>query len=575
MKNRKSILLVVLLLAVGFAAVSTTIYINGSTNIIPNQDDFNVYYSDAYVNGVQNKSVITNDTHIVFETELSTLGEEYILDYEVTNGSKNYDAELVMECTSDNDYLTVTNEFDDDSILVAKDSREGRLTLELTKSNAGEDVDVTITCIIDANAIERESLGIANRSEISVEAKDENNTNLNAKAYEITGSDAEELLSILSTTALVDTTENIDALIEVESGDFDSIATTTFDVSSIASEGDKVVILHFNEVSNEWEYISEEIVDSEGKVTANFTSFSPVAFAVKKSQIERICKLKVGETLEFDYTGKVQELDIPCYGTYQIEVWGSQGGTSTSKQGVTYLGGYGAYAVGTMQFDYMRKLYIYVGGQEIAINGGGGYGAYTGNSNGGDSTHILLQNNKLSDLENSKDDILIVAGGGGGGFGYATLSTSNYSGNGGHAGGVIGNKGLNSGACYWTGTGGTQLQGGTNSYCSGINSSYDGGIKIGHSGIFGQGGDLAKASGAGGGGGYFGGAAAHYAGGGGGSSYIGNPYLTEKAMYCYECVTSEDEDTKTISVKIASDDAIANTPKKGNGYARITLISIK
>ena len=113
MKNRKSILLVVLLLAVGFAAVSTTLYINSSTNINPNQDDFNVYYSDAYVNGEKDLSVITDDTHIVFETELSTLGEKYVLDYEVANGSKNYDAELSMTCTSSNDYLNIVNEFDD------------------------------------------------------------------------------------------------------------------------------------------------------------------------------------------------------------------------------------------------------------------------------------------------------------------------------------------------------------------------------------------------------------------------------------------------------------------------------
>ena len=58
MKKKKTLLLVVLLMAVGFAAVSTTLFINGTTKINANQDDFNVYYSDAYVNGVQDKSVI-------------------------------------------------------------------------------------------------------------------------------------------------------------------------------------------------------------------------------------------------------------------------------------------------------------------------------------------------------------------------------------------------------------------------------------------------------------------------------------------------------------------------------------
>ena len=282
MKNKKSILLIIILMAVGFAAVSTTLYINGSTNINPNQDDFNVYYSDAYVNGTQDKSVITDDTHIVFETELSTLGEKYVLDYEVTNGSKNYDAELIMECTGDNEYLTVINNFDTDTILKAKALREGKLTLELTKSNAGEDVDVTISCTISANATERDSLGTADRSQITVEAVDSDDTNLNAKAFQILGNEEELLLDSLVETGYVSDASEVDALIEVKSDEFDDFATTTFDVSSIASEGDKVVILHFNEETQEWEYISEETVNSDGEVTADFTSYSPVAFIVVK-----------------------------------------------------------------------------------------------------------------------------------------------------------------------------------------------------------------------------------------------------------------------------------------------------
>ena len=159
MKKKKTLLLVVLLMAVGFAAVSTTLYINGQTKINANQDDFNVYYSDALVNGIQDKSVIADDTHITFTTTLETLGEKYVLDYDVTNGSKNYDAKLVMECSEGNDYLTVTNEFDTTTNLEALKTRSGKLTLELIKSYAGDtDMDVTITCTIDENAIERESL---------------------------------------------------------------------------------------------------------------------------------------------------------------------------------------------------------------------------------------------------------------------------------------------------------------------------------------------------------------------------------------------------------------------------------
>ena len=160
MKKKKTLLLVVLLMAVGFAAVSTTLYINGTTKINANQDDFNVYYSDAKVNGVQDLSVVTDETHLTFTTTLETLGEKYVLDYDVTNGSKNYDAELVMECTEGNEYLSVTNDFDDENVLETLQTRSGKLTLEIIKSYAGEsDMEVTISCTINANAIERDSLG--------------------------------------------------------------------------------------------------------------------------------------------------------------------------------------------------------------------------------------------------------------------------------------------------------------------------------------------------------------------------------------------------------------------------------
>ena len=159
MKRKKIILLVVLLMTVGFAAVSTTLYINGSTNISANPDDFSVYFSDAKVNGTQDLSVVVSETELSFTTELSTLGETYVLDYDVTNGSKNYDAKLTMNCTGGNEYLTVSNAFDTATNLEALKTRSGKLTLELTKSYTGDDQEVTIACEINANAVERNALG--------------------------------------------------------------------------------------------------------------------------------------------------------------------------------------------------------------------------------------------------------------------------------------------------------------------------------------------------------------------------------------------------------------------------------
>ena len=157
--KKKGILLVVLLLAVGFAAVTTTLFINGTTNIGTNKSDFDVYYSKAKVNGVEDNTVITDDTHIVFTQEMKKVGETYVLDYDVTNGSRNYDAELSMTCTESNEYLSVTNAFDTDTTLPATETRSGKLTIELIKGYVGETTkEVTIECTISANAVERNTL---------------------------------------------------------------------------------------------------------------------------------------------------------------------------------------------------------------------------------------------------------------------------------------------------------------------------------------------------------------------------------------------------------------------------------
>ena len=332
MKHKKMLFIVVFFMVIGFAAVSTTLYINGITVINPNKDDFNVYFSDAIINDVQDKGVIKSDTVIEFYTTFESVGEEYVLDYEVTNGSKNYDAELEMVCTSSSEYLTLTNDFDDDSILSSLRSRSGRLSVKQTKSYAGDDLSVSIECVINANAIERTSLGIYNRSEITVEAFDKDNKNLNADAYQILGNDEEELMNSLIDTGYINDASDISAIIEVSSDYFEDIAVATFDVSSIASEGDKVVILHFNESKQEWEYISVEIVDSDGKITANFTSFSPVAFAVLKSDGSLEIKLVIimydaneGELAEtvktIIYHKAIGELPTPTREGYTFSGW--------------------------------------------------------------------------------------------------------------------------------------------------------------------------------------------------------------------------------------------------------------
>ena len=283
-----------------------------------------------------------------------------------------------------------------------------------------------------------------------------------------------------------------------------------------------------------------------------------------------------GETVfNFDYTGSEQTFTAPVSGTYKLEIWGAQGGNSSIEK---YHGGYGGYSYGTIYLKKGNDIFINVGGQGNSAclkliclggyNGGGNSGAYmfdeyNWNAGGGGATHIALMNGTLKNMQNNINDIIMVSGGGGG----ATNRTSDGI-IGGSGGGVIGGKSVdNDPSCSYIGNGGSQISGGVAYDCKGV---YANAIN----GSFGQGGtylsDAKNYNSSGGGGGYYGGSFV----GGGGSGYIGNPLLTNKAMYCYNCEESNEESTKTISTTCSEETPTSNCAKKDNGYARITLVSI-
>ncbi len=287
-----------------------------------------------------------------------------------------------------------------------------------------------------------------------------------------------------------------------------------------------------------------------------------------------------GETVfDFDYTGSEQTFIAPVSGTYKLETWGAQGG---SYNGI--YGGYGGYSSGDITLNKGNSIYINVGGttndNEGGYNGGGNgsnqivedehmTNKYLG---GGGATHISTSSGLLSKLENKLENILITSGAGGGAYYYSDYIF--YKINGGHAGGFIGNNGnakIEKNDSDIPATGGTQNSGGLGNNGNTI-----------YSGSFGRGGNGSNGNlglGTGGGSGFYGGGGTYNVGsssesGGGGSGYIGNPLLTNKVMYCYNCEESSEESTKTISTTCSEETPTSNCAKKGNGYARITIVSI-
>ncbi len=167
MKKKTSIVVAVLLLAVGFAAISTTLIINGSTKVGENVDDFSVIFTVATLDGIDvYNDVISEDKKTInFSTnDLKTLNQTSVLNYKVSNNSSNYDAEVTVNCKVKENttakYTSIKNELEGNATVIkAKNSVNGTVTVTLNKV-ATEEVREEYVCTLEFNAVERNTLGV-------------------------------------------------------------------------------------------------------------------------------------------------------------------------------------------------------------------------------------------------------------------------------------------------------------------------------------------------------------------------------------------------------------------------------
>ena len=184
--KKKSLLILVLLLAVGFAAVSTTLLINGTTKIgVDESFDSDVIFTQANMDDPSTKTKDDNEkggqatiqdgskTIIVATGNLSSLGNTSTLTYEITNNNLNYDAQAEIKCVADPRTATEEDIANFERLVTVENSEEiftvpangtynGTLTITLKASALGEDgsgVDVPFQCTIDAYATERANTG--------------------------------------------------------------------------------------------------------------------------------------------------------------------------------------------------------------------------------------------------------------------------------------------------------------------------------------------------------------------------------------------------------------------------------
>ena len=168
MKKKLIIVVTIVLLAIGFAAISTTLVINGNAYVSENTDDFTIIFTAATLDGINVYNDVIDDTKKVinFTTKnLKTLGDTSTLTYEVTNNSANYDAEVQVNCKVKDDteakYTSIKNELEGDvTVVKAKETLNGTLTVTLKKT-ATEEVKEEYVCELTFNAVERVVLGVA------------------------------------------------------------------------------------------------------------------------------------------------------------------------------------------------------------------------------------------------------------------------------------------------------------------------------------------------------------------------------------------------------------------------------
>lgn len=318
------------------------------------------------------------------------------------------------------------------------------------------------------------------------------------------------------------------------------------------------------------------------KVKSNFNLYA------KFNSETSACESAIGTEYEFDYTGSEQTFQVSCSGTYTLETWGAQGGSS-SYNANSNIGGYGGYTKADINLATGERLYISVGGKGQSITytpsegtvsvddgtgyNGGGYANYNNNNSshggGGGATHIATKPGLLNSLNNFKDKVIIVAGGGGGASTHASYMS--YSGNGGSAGGYKGLDGITSNTtCYNYGTGGTQTGGGSYKSCSSDGRTYQNNAPS--AATFGKGQNYqsysvnAEAYG-GGGGGYYGGGAGWHGPGGGGSSYNNSSRTFNKYMYGYNAITRFENDATTAYL-VQEQDFVTNF-ETGDSYSNL------
>jgi len=168
MKNKISIVVLLLLLTIGFAAVTTNLIINNQAKIgISN--DYDVYFSSASTEAGSTATITNNGYTLNYSTKsLVNVGDYSELFYEVYNESTQYDADVevtlnvntIVDGVDYSDYIQIFRDgfIDGESKTVGRSSsEEGNIVVELIRP-VTENIQLSFTVSMSHKPIEQNSI---------------------------------------------------------------------------------------------------------------------------------------------------------------------------------------------------------------------------------------------------------------------------------------------------------------------------------------------------------------------------------------------------------------------------------
>lgn len=154
--KKRYLTILIILLAIGFAAVTTSLYINGTIRFGFNSEDYKIIFTKAVLDGVDKSDTIIKDNGISIEYEtnvLTTIGTSSKLEFVVKNSSSQYDAKLTINCELENpqysEYYRIDETIPD--IVKAGLTVDGEVEVTLLKSSVSA-ITEKFKCTITATA---------------------------------------------------------------------------------------------------------------------------------------------------------------------------------------------------------------------------------------------------------------------------------------------------------------------------------------------------------------------------------------------------------------------------------------